>query len=198
MPEDRPARGCSAASARRSSRARPAAGRAARPEAPRHDQRARRLAQAGGQRGGHQHADERALQRVAALHPHARQRGAQDRVPAQRRARPSRGTSARGRASTHHGLAFSRLAPILSMPIRCSASSASPTPSSRRGDRRRRGARACAARLCDSATGGSSDGRLAVGLRARQAVGRAQPGPHGEALDAAVGRGARRASIASS
>ena len=47
-------------------------------------QRARRLAEAGRQRRGHQHADERALHRVGQPDPRLRQRGLQDRVPGER------------------------------------------------------------------------------------------------------------------
>ena len=47
----------------------------------RDDQRARRLAEAGRQRRGHQHADERPLSGVGQPDAGARQRGLQDRVP---------------------------------------------------------------------------------------------------------------------
>ncbi len=49
--------------------------------APGDDQRTRRLAEAGGQRGRHEHADERPLQRVAERDARAGQRGLEDRVP---------------------------------------------------------------------------------------------------------------------
>ena len=51
---------------------------------PRDDQRTRGLAQAGGQRRGHQHADERSLHRVAAFGPPPGGRRAEDRVPGDR------------------------------------------------------------------------------------------------------------------
>ena len=54
------------------------------PEPARDDQGARGLAQAGGQRRGHEHADERALHRVSSFGPPPGRRRGEDRVPGDR------------------------------------------------------------------------------------------------------------------
>ena len=71
-----------------------------RPGPPRDDQRARGLTEAGGQRRGHQHADEGPLHRVGHPDPPVGQGGAEDRVPRERAQRPSRRTSRARPSST--------------------------------------------------------------------------------------------------
>ena len=170
--EDRPAPGCSAASATRSCRGRPAAARARAPEAPRHDERARRLAEAGGQGRRHQHADEGALQRVARR---TRAPGsAARRIACQARARKTIDEAHEREADEHprRARAPAALSPMLSMPMRCSASTRG--RGRRRGEPRPRGARRPRARgAAAPATRRLEHGRRRVGwTRGRPSAGR--------------------------
>ena len=144
-----------------------------RPGPARHDQRARGLAEPRGQRGGHEHADERALQRVGA--PQARlgqRRGAGSRATP-RRARPSRRTSGRGRAAPRS--AWPAAGCRRSGPGRCAAARAGP------GTRRRAPARPIPA-LRAAARRRSRPSRLeASRLGRRRSAGRRGPRSAGTA-----------------
>ena len=160
-------------------------------EPARDDQRARGLAQARGQRRRHEHADERALHRVARRTRACGQRRAQDRVPGDGAQRPSTGTSAPSATSTQAGSSEQRLADVVE-PIRCSAS-ARGSAAERRRRRRRRGARS--RRSGDARpprASGSSLGRRCG--RAARPAGRAGSAPSADrgALARPCGRGHRR------
>ena len=93
--------------------------------------------------------------------------GAQDRVPGERRAAPSRRTSRRARRAPTSGWSAAGSSPIRSTPMRCSASAVSPRPATR-GDGERGAARDAAhARAPVPALGRRARGSAAARRRRR-------------------------------
>ena len=153
------------------------------PGAPRDDQRARRLAEPGRQRRGHQHADERALHRVGQPDP---RRGAARRAGSRARRTPrstiARHIIAERRAARTTGSSCSSAVAMLPIPIFCSAEHAQHHAAERHRGERRRGAHATATRagaapaVCGSRLGSRRARRV------RLEVGRTRADPHGRAL----------------
>ena len=161
------------------------------PGPPRDDQRARRLAEAGRQRRGHQHADERALQRRRTASP-ARSGSAARRIACQENARSDhrRAHQRRGRAAPRSGWSAAARRRCCASPIRCSAEQREHDAAER--DRREpdRGAatRTRAGAPCRPAASGSRLGRLRARARGLRSAG-GTPDPHGGALHGARGCG---------